>query len=62
MRNIDHSKCIRSVLDKDGTINRDVDIRTNTQAAGSGWQELMGCHREMSFLNKLYNRRHICYR
>ena len=40
LKNFDHLKYLGSVIDKDGTIDRDVDIRV--QAAWSGWRKLTG--------------------
>ena len=40
LNNVDHFKYLRSVIDKDGTIDRDVDLRV--QAAWSSWRNLTG--------------------
>ena len=40
LKNVDHFKYLGSVIDKDGTIDRDVDLRV--QAAWSSWRKLTG--------------------
>ena len=40
LKNVDHFKYLGSVIDKDGTIDRDVDVRV--QAAWSSWRKLTG--------------------
>ena len=40
LKNVDHFKYLGSVIDKDGTINKDVDLRV--QAAWSSWRKLTG--------------------
>ena len=40
LKNVDHFKYMGSVIDKDGTIDRDVDLRV--QAAWSSWRKLTG--------------------
>ena len=40
LNNVDHFKYLGSVIDKDGTIDRDVDIRV--RAAWSSWRKLTG--------------------
>ena len=40
LENVDHFKYLGSVIDKDGTINRDVDLRV--RAAWSSWRKLIG--------------------
>ena len=40
LKNVDHFKYLGSVIDRDGTINRDVDLRV--RAAWSSWRKLTG--------------------
>ena len=40
LKNVDHFKYLGSVIDKDGTIDRDVDLRV--QAAWASWRKLTG--------------------
>ena len=40
LKNVDHFKYLGSVIDKDGTIDRDVDLRV--RAAWSSWRKLTG--------------------
>ena len=40
LKNVDHFKYLGSVIDKDGTIDRDMDLRV--QAAWSSWRKLTG--------------------
>ena len=40
LKNVDHFKYVRSVIDKDGTIDRDGDLRV--RAAWSSWRKLTG--------------------
>ena len=40
LKNLDHSKYLGSVIDKDGTVDRDVDLRV--LAAWSSWSKLTG--------------------
>ena len=40
LKNVDHFKYLRWVIDKDGTIDKDVDLRV--QAAWSSWRKLTG--------------------
>ena len=40
LKNVDHFKYLGSVIDKDGTIDKDVDLRV--QAAWSSWRKLTG--------------------
>ena len=40
LKNVDHFKYLGSVIDKDGTIDKDVDLRV--QAAWSSWIQLTG--------------------
>ena len=40
LKNVDHFKCLGSVIDKDGAIDRDVDLRM--QAAWSSWRKVTG--------------------
>ena len=40
LKNVDHLKYLGSVIDKDGTIDRDVDLRV--QAAWSSWRKFSG--------------------
>ena len=40
MKNVDHFKYLGSMIDKDGTIIREVDLRV--QAARSSWRNLTG--------------------
>ena len=47
LKNVDHFKYLGSVTDKDGTIDRDVDLRV--RATWSSWRKLTGIlyHREI---------------
>ena len=40
LKNVDHFKYLRSVIGKDRTVDRDVDLRV--QAAWSSWRKLTG--------------------